>query len=156
VGKVNFGPLLLGGKNKETIKLRNLEDVSIPFSFLKESVRGDVEYADSLIVHPMSGIINADSDVNIEVIFTPKVEKSFNYNLICNVKRKSIPVSLNVKGIGYILHHNVYYNHGLSALNSNEIQNMDFQDIYINEKKIKYITIENRGDFNFDFTIKKL
>jgi hydrocephalus-inducing protein len=75
VGKVNFGPLLLGGKNKEVIKLRNLEDVSIPFSFSKESVKGDIEYADSLVVNPMSGIINPDSDVNIEISFAPKVEK---------------------------------------------------------------------------------
>lgn len=72
---MNFGPLLLGGKNKETVKLRNLEDVSIPFSFTKESIKGDIEYADSLIVNPMSGIINADSDVNVEITFVPKVEK---------------------------------------------------------------------------------
>ena len=35
VGKVNFGPLLLGGKNKEVIHLKNLEDVPIQFSFDK-------------------------------------------------------------------------------------------------------------------------
>jgi hypothetical protein len=33
VGKVNFGPLLLGGKQKEIVKLRNLEDIPIPFNF---------------------------------------------------------------------------------------------------------------------------
>jgi len=41
VGKVNFGPLLLGGRNKETIKLKNLEEVAIPFNFEKESIKGD-------------------------------------------------------------------------------------------------------------------
>ncbi len=63
-------------------------------------------------MNPISGVINGDSDINIEITFAPKVEKSFNYNLICNVKRKSRPVSLNVKGIGYILHHKVFYNYG--------------------------------------------
>ena len=33
MGKINFGPLLIGGKIKETIKLKNLEDVPIPFNF---------------------------------------------------------------------------------------------------------------------------
>jgi hydrocephalus-inducing protein len=75
VGKVNFGPLLLGGKNKETVRLKNLEDVAIPFSFTKESIKGDPEFADSLVVTPMSGVINPDSDVNIEITFAPKVEK---------------------------------------------------------------------------------
>jgi hydrocephalus-inducing protein len=31
VGKVNFGPLLIGGKNKEIVVLKNLEDVPISF-----------------------------------------------------------------------------------------------------------------------------
>jgi hydrocephalus-inducing protein len=35
LGKVNFGPLLLGGKNKETALLKNLEDVPISFNFDK-------------------------------------------------------------------------------------------------------------------------
>jgi len=39
-GKVNFGPLLLGGKNKELIRLKNLEDVPLPFSFDKTSIKG--------------------------------------------------------------------------------------------------------------------
>lgn len=62
VGKVNFGPLLLGGQNKEIVRLKNLEDVSVPFNFIKESVKGDLEDANSLTVHPMSGILKPDSD----------------------------------------------------------------------------------------------
>lgn len=38
VGKVDFGPLLLGGKNKEVVRLKNLEDVPINFNFDKSSV----------------------------------------------------------------------------------------------------------------------
>jgi hypothetical protein len=37
--------------------------VPIPFHFDKESVKGSSEYGNSLIVHPMSGVIQADSDV---------------------------------------------------------------------------------------------
>jgi len=59
VGKVNFGPLLLGGKNREVVHLKNVEDVPMSFNFERSSVRGNVEYADSLMVSPMSGIISA-------------------------------------------------------------------------------------------------
>ena len=155
VGKVNFGPLLLGGRNKEIVHLKNLEDVPIPFAFDRDSVKGDPEYADSLSVFPMNGVIKPDSDLPIEIKFFPKVERSFNYNLLCAIKRKSRPISLNVKGIGYILHHNLFYNQGPVALNPHEAHKIDFGDIFVNEKKTKIITIENEGDFNFDFTLKK-
>lgn len=52
VGKVDFGPLLINGKNKETVRIKNLEEVPISFYFERESVKGDPEYADSLSVYP--------------------------------------------------------------------------------------------------------
>ena len=156
VGKVNFGPLLLGGKNKEVVKLKNLDDIPIPFYFDKESIRGDPEYADSLFVNPISGVVKENSEISIEITFIPKMEREFNYNLLCNIKRKSRPISLNVKGIGYILHHQVFFEGNNVALNpadSKEI--VDFGDIFINEKKTRHLIIENNGDFNFDFSLKK-
>jgi len=71
------------------------------------------------------------------------------------VKRKTRYVHVNVKGIGYILHHNVFYDHLPTPLNCNETHYVDFGEIYVNEKKSKIITIENNGDFNFDYSIKK-
>jgi len=32
---------------------------------------------------------------------------------------------------------------------------VDFGDIYINEKRSRFFEIENRGEFNFDYNIKK-
>ena len=48
IGKINFGPLLLAGKNKEIINLKNLEDVPLAFSFDKESIKGEMEWSNSL------------------------------------------------------------------------------------------------------------
>lgn len=59
VGKVNFGPLLLGGKNREVVHLKNLEEVPMAFNFEKSTVKGAIEYADSLVVSPMSGTIGS-------------------------------------------------------------------------------------------------
>ena len=60
VGKVNFGPLLLKGRNKETVHIKNLEHIPFSFTFDKESISGDPEYANSLNVSPMSGVIRAE------------------------------------------------------------------------------------------------
>ena len=107
VGKVNFGPLLLKGRNKDVVHIKNLEHIPFYFSFDKESIQGDPEYANSLQVSPMSGVVRADNQVPIEITFAPRIETEYNYNILCNVKQKARPISLNIKGIGYTLHHSV-------------------------------------------------
>ncbi len=54
---------MIGGKNKEIVRIKNLENIPIPFSFTKDSVLGELDYADSLIVSPMVGVIQADSEI---------------------------------------------------------------------------------------------
>ena len=107
VGKVNFGPLLLKGKNKETVNIKNLEHIPFSFYFDKESIAGRPEYANSLTVSPMSGVVRSDSTFQINITFAPRIETDYNYNLLCHVKQKARPISLNIKGIGYTLHHSV-------------------------------------------------
>lgn len=52
----------MNGKNKETVSLKNLEDVPLAFAFDKDSIKGDVEQLDTLIVSPVSGIIKPLGD----------------------------------------------------------------------------------------------
>jgi hydrocephalus-inducing protein len=55
----------------------------------------------------MSGVVAPQSSIPIEILFQPKYELTYNYNLTCNVKRKARPLVLNVKGEGYKIHHSV-------------------------------------------------
>jgi len=68
-GKIKFGPLLLGGKNREVVQLINQEHIPFSFSFAKESVRGSPDYGEALKVSPMSGVVPAGSQVPVEVMF---------------------------------------------------------------------------------------
>lgn len=70
-------------------------------------MKGSPDFGDSLIVTPMSGSIPPQSFIPIEIMFQPKYELEYNYNLLCNVKRKARPLVLNVKGQGYKIHHSV-------------------------------------------------
>jgi hydrocephalus-inducing protein len=156
-GSINFGPLLLGGKNKETVTLKNLENIPFHFNFDKESLKGEPDFGDSISVHPMSGVINSDSEISVEVTFHPKYElrREYNYNLLLNIKQKTRPINLNVKGIGYTLHHAVTIDHSSTVISNAGDHILDFGNIFINEKKFKTITVQNHGGFNFDFAIKK-
>lgn len=64
-------------------------------------MKGNPDYGDSLKVLPMSGTVPALGELPIEISFVPKYELTYNYNLVCNLKRKARPLVLNVKGEGY-------------------------------------------------------
>ncbi len=70
------------------------------------------------------------------------------------MQRKSRPINLNVKGIGYILHHSVALEDN-QPLSSQEVGLVNFEDIYVREKRTRRLLISNDGDFNFDFALKK-
>jgi hydrocephalus-inducing protein len=156
VGKINFGPLLLGGRNKEVIEIINEEHLPYKFIFDKESIKGNNTYGDSLIVSPIAGTLQPKSSTQIEVTFMPRVEKEFNYNLVLKVKQRLKPLTLNVKGVGYTINHCVYLDskQDLRLIPKQE-HVIDFGEFFINEKRERKIIIENNGNFNFHFLCKK-
>lgn len=154
-GKINFGPLLLGGKNRETINLVNQEHLPFSFHFNKDSIKENPDYGDSLQVTPVSGTVPPQSQLPVEVVFKPKYETDYNYNLICNVKRKERPLVLNVKGVGYAIHYSVLADKAGIPVLPTESHSFEFGDFFVNEKKTKSIVVENKGDFNFDFQFKR-
>jgi len=132
-GKLKFGPLLLGGKQKETMRIINQEHIPFSYNFSSASVKGSPDFGDSLKVSPMSGTIPAFGDLEVEIVFNPKYELTYNYNLICNVKRKARPLVLNVKGEGYQIHHSVMADMPPSKVNSTDAFNLNFGEFFINE-----------------------
>jgi hydrocephalus-inducing protein len=102
----------------------------------------------------MHGVIPAQGEAKIEVIFEPKTSQSFNYNINCNVMRRNRPICINVKGIGYVLSHSVFLSGKPNPIERNEKCEVSFGSIFVNEVKDKKIIIENNGDFNFDFAMK--
>jgi len=151
--KVDFGPLLVGGKNREIVQLRNQEHIPFSFAFDPRTLKAG-EDSDSLQVSPVRGIVDPQSAVPIEITFFPRNEKSYNYNLVCKVKRKGRPLNINVKGVGYSLKHEVYLENGKFPIQTKE-NVIEFGDFFINEKKSTSISIVNLGEFNFDFVWKR-
>jgi hypothetical protein len=97
------------------------------------------------------GLVPAYSDMPIEIQFNPKFELTYNYNLQCNIKRKARPLTLNIKGEGYQIHHTVTADEPQVKVTSSEACKLDFGEFFINETKTKQVQLSNDGDFNFDF-----
>lgn len=80
---------------------------------------------------------------------------NYNYNLICNVKRKARPLVLNVKGEGYKIHHSVLAGSNKVEMVAGEPHQFDFGEFFINEKKTKKVLVVNKGEFNFDYVWRR-
>lgn len=146
-GKIRFGPLLLQGKNKEIVRIINQEEIPFAFNFSRDSIRGSPDYGDSLKVIPPSGVVPAQGELPIEVAFTPKFELTYNYNLVCNVKRKARPLVLNVKGEGYKIHHKVWAGEPKVDLSQPRPKDepaafpLGFGEFFINETKVRRVIL---------------
>lgn len=99
----------------------------------------------------MSGLVPAFSELPVEIMFNPKFELTYNYNLQCNIKRKARPLTLNIKGEGYQIHHTVMADEPQQKVTSSDACKMHFGEFFINEVKTKHVELTNNGEFNFDF-----
>ncbi|KAJ3047832.1 hypothetical protein HK097_011139 [Rhizophlyctis rosea] len=158
---VTFKPILVGRQVKDTVHLTNNEDIPFSFSFNETSSELRNDGTPVLQFSPTSGTIGAKSEVPIEIIFAPSAEKVFNFNLLCNIKKKPAPVAINVKGEGYEVHESLQTEATdgspfelASGINAENL--VDFGLVQINERRIKRVTIINSGKFNFEFSWKFL
>ncbi|KAJ3408149.1 hypothetical protein HDU80_006663 [Chytriomyces hyalinus] len=158
---VNFKSLLVGRQVKEVVKLINNEAIPFAFGFNETSFEVGGDQTPVMKFHPTSGTIGGHSEIPIEITFTPSAEKMFNFNLLCSVKKKPTPLSINVKGEGYEIHESLQSElmdgttFDLSA-GPNAENLVDFGQVQLNEKRLKRVTIINSGKFNLDFAWKFL
>lgn len=156
---LNFKSILINRKARETVKLINNESMPFQFSFEDMAFETNTEQRPVLSYSPSFGVVGSNSETPIEIIFTPNAEKLFNFNLICNVKRKSNNLGINIKGEGYDLHDSLVMEHYDGSTTDlvagpNYENSIDFGMIQINDKGMKRICIINSGKYNFDFSWK--
>jgi hydrocephalus-inducing protein len=156
---INFKAVLVGRQIKETIKIINDERIPFSYSFNETLVDIGADGVPILKFSPVSGVVAANSEQQIEVVFTPSSEKMFNFNLTCNIRKKPIPLKINIKGEGYQMHESLQTELADGSLLSLscgiDTENvLDYGQVQISEKRVKRVTIINSGKFNFDFNWK--
>ncbi|CCW61635.1 unnamed protein product [Phytomonas sp. EM1] len=99
--KVNFGVVIVGSSATQTVMLENRDHLPFNFAFdiLEES-----EVLNVLSVKPTSGVVEPMEKVAICVTFSPNEEMVYNIPLVCNIKKSSTSLSINVKGEGVYIH----------------------------------------------------
>ena len=150
---LNFSTLLMGTKATASATLINHEDIPFHFNFERSSY--DIAHVTgepaSLALHPTQGAIPPNGALPIEITFSPEEEREYNFNLICQVKRKPAKLSLNVKGEGYAIHDGITCGDVPLTLGSKSPNLVDFGVLRVNEKSTKSVVISNAGKVNFEF-----
>jgi len=152
---IQFGEKLLESTATEKVRLVNKEH--IPFSFSIDQSSFKIEgLPEAIQVSPGSGVIGPDSFVELEVTFKPMQERTFNFNIVCNVKRKKEPIVLNVKGSGYSIHAALAVEEptGRRSIYVGALEHLDFGMMQVQEQRTVNLYLTNQSKKNFNFRVQ--
>jgi len=144
---VNFNRLLLGARARETVHIVNKEHIPFSFSFSRSSFETEGQVP-VLAVSPNSGVVGPGASCPVEVTFTPIEEKFYNFNVLCNVKRREKPIVLNVKGEGYKIHTKLVIEEkeqGDRELHAGVRELLDFGNLQVQESRSFTLRLSSPG-----------
>eukprot|EP00775_Hariotina_reticulata_P008964 gene8964-9139_t len=157
---INFGQVQLGVSGKLAVSLAN--DEHLPFSFVLDKASYDA--SDALLaaagirpildIQPVSGVVPANSKVDLCALFTPQMERPMNYNVVVRVRNKPLPLVLNVKGEGYALSAAMLLelpDEGSLEMSPAGQNILDFGQVVINDRVVRSFSLTNMGQVNFDY-----
>ena len=149
----------------ETIALENKEHLPFNFQFDKLSLlQLDGSKGPVIDINPKQGTVAPHGRTPISFHFKPQDEVAYNYNIVCDIKRKPNKLSLNVKGEGYSVHPHLMLELSeeqvRASASSSRFQVLkprpavnyaDFGAVKVLDAVTKKITCANNGKYNFDF-----
>ncbi|MGH0129444.1 UNVERIFIED_CONTAM: hypothetical protein FKN15_002207 [Acipenser sinensis] len=126
---LNYRSLLIGLDAHETVYIVNSEETAFNFSF-RETSRHSEGFQDSLTLQPMEGVVPPKSRVPVVISFNPTHEGKVNINLMCDVKGKTFPLTMNVKVDSYSMNASLQYEKTegeLTQFSQDKVNEINFQ-----------------------------
>ncbi|XP_062469968.1 hydrocephalus-inducing protein-like [Pezoporus occidentalis] len=151
---LSFQLLLIGHEVRQTMYMINSEKEAFSFAFRESSLFSEGCKA-SVKVEPLKGSIGPLSRLPITVSFIPTIEGEVVFNLKCDVKRKTQPLSLNIKATSYSMNVSVGCQDSdghVTELSAHKINIIDLKEVQLNENIKRIFSICNNSRFSFTFT----
>ncbi|XP_061217731.1 hydrocephalus-inducing protein homolog isoform X3 [Neopsephotus bourkii] len=151
---LNFQLLLIGHEVRQTMYMINSEKEAFSFAFRESSLFSEGCKA-SVKVEPLKGSIAPLSRLPITVFFIPTIEGEVVFNLKCDVKRKTQPLSLNIKATSYSMNVSVGCHDSdghVTELSAHKINIIDLKEVQLKENIKRTFSIRNNSRFSFTFT----
>ncbi|XP_051884712.1 hydrocephalus-inducing protein homolog [Pristis pectinata] len=150
---INFKFVLLGQKAHETAYMINNEATPFSFRFRDDTVHSE-GYGCLLIIEPMEGVVLPHSRTPIVFSCPATAEGDVNFNIVCDIKTKVAPLTLNVKMHVYCMNVVVKCEASdgtVTELNQQSVNEISFGEVELNDHISYFFIIANDGTFNFDF-----
>ncbi|KPI86156.1 hypothetical protein ABL78_4778 [Leptomonas seymouri] len=157
--KVDFENVQVGTRVERTVILENCDDVPFSFSWDKLSLDGMSTF---LSVKPLRGTVAPWERLPILLSFAPQEEMEYNAPLRCVVKKSSVPLTINVKGVGICVHDTLQVEMAGAAENaSSEIISvlrgqqlkLDLDRVQVNSTAARRFVLRNTGTYLFHYHI---
>ncbi|XP_059507551.1 hydrocephalus-inducing protein homolog [Stegostoma tigrinum] len=150
---INYKFVLLGYKAHETVNMINNEASPLSFHFRKETLHSE-GYICKLLVEPMEGIVLPYNSVPIVFSCIANTDGHVSWNIVCDVKTKTVPLTLNIKMHGYSMKATVTCEGSdgtVTELSHQTVNEISFGEVELNDHINYHFVISNNGKFNFDF-----
>ncbi|MFT7810485.1 hydrocephalus-inducing protein homolog isoform X1 [Arapaima gigas] len=149
---VNLGSLLLGREVQEMVYIVNGEDVPYNFS-VRETSRYTEAFLDSLQLDTLVGTVRPHDKFPLAVSFTPTQEGTVSFSLVCDVRGKLQPLSLNVKAECHSLNAGVQCqgpDGDVTELSPGTTHHVDFKQVELSDKSLCHFLVSNLCKFSLD------
>ncbi|KAM9301954.1 hydrocephalus-inducing protein homolog [Gastrophryne carolinensis] len=151
---LNFRSLLIGQEVQESVHLISSEDAPLRFTIREESCFSE-GHSQRLSVTPLEGAIPPRGRVALLARFRPSQVGEVNFNLVCDVKTKTEPLSLNVKAHAHATEACVQCRDPAGTttdLSTQQPNDLDLGQVDVNGSSALQLSIINNGRFSFSFT----
>ncbi|XP_008409888.1 hydrocephalus-inducing protein homolog isoform X2 [Poecilia reticulata] len=149
---LDFGDVIVGHMLEQTIDLVNAEEEPFDFSVLPVSLVTE-DHQGRLSLKPMDGIVMPKNRLPLLVSFTPSSKGYINFKPILKVKRKSEPLSFNVKADCFSMPVSVQIQEpdgNLRELFPNQEDTLDFGKVGISELSTYNFLVFNLSRFRLE------
>ncbi|KAJ8247379.1 hypothetical protein GJAV_G00245710 [Gymnothorax javanicus] len=149
---LHLGSLLVGREVRETVYLVNGEDT--PFQFaVRENSRHSEAFRDALLLEPMRGTVPPRDRVPVAVSLSPAQEGAVTFNLVCDVKGRAQPLTMNVKAECFSMSACVRCEGPggeVTELQPGVTHHLDFRRVELSDKSSCHFLISNPGKYSLD------
>jgi hypothetical protein len=137
------------------VRLVIRKHIPLAFAFDHSSFSASGTEGGVLVIRPLTGTVGPDSTLPVEVTFLPDREDSYNFSVVCQLKKTQLQLNLNIKGEAYLIHDQMEMAaeaQRSAVLAPDALNCIEIGHTNVNEKHTRRMVVTNSGRHNVHFS----
>lgn len=151
---LQLAPTIVGKKVTAVVNLVNDEDTRYSFQFDPARL-ATLRSAGEVDVEPLRGKVQPHSVLPVRMSFTPSIEQTYSFSVLCDIARTPTPASVHVQYEAYVVRAEFSEVAGAQRVCRTDDQlDVDFGTaVHVHEKEVRSFYLTNNGNFPFEFSV---